>query len=171
MSHLNSHLIVIYVGLSFILGSLFGEFANNEGIITGAAFSAAFFALFDLYSETGKKTNKINSFVKQLFLILGVFSIVVLPHVTILINFINDEVNGITLMTLGIVISLMGFRHMKLERKVWESLEKELSENENRLIVLEEMFEENQEDIDINDNYHQKLADNRQGNGRKTAEH
>jgi Kef-type K+ transport system membrane component KefB len=149
MQHLYSHFIVIFIGLSFIGGSLFGDFANNQGILTGAALSATFFAGYDLLNETEKKNSNILSYLKQMFLFLGIFSIIVLPHVTLLIKFFSSDVNELTLITLGIVIMLMGLRHFKLETNVW----KKLDQNTNEVNSIIKRIENK---IDAEDKKHEK---------------
>jgi Kef-type K+ transport system membrane component KefB len=145
MQHLHSHFIVIFVGLSFIGGSLFGDFANNKGILTGAALSAAFFAVYDLINETGKSNSNVNSYLKQIFLFLGVFSIIVLPHVTYLIAIFSTDVNEITLITLGIVIMMMGYRHFKLENNVWKKFQENTNELDKLILKIEKTVDEKNE--------------------------
>jgi hypothetical protein len=112
-----SNVIVLCLGLSLMLGGMSKEYANNTGVITGASVAAVFLALFDLFNNDRDNFNRVLKIISFLFLFISAFAVTVIPHLTKVVDFIKEDSNRLTVMSLGIVIGTMAVRHMREERE------------------------------------------------------
>lgn len=106
-----SQMFVIFIAVSFIIGSFFGDFVSNDRLLFSMTLAALSFSFLDLF-----KTLKLNIFFNYFFLFCSVFSIVVIPYLDFIYKVIGSQNNRLTIIGLSVVILIIGIRQL-LEEK------------------------------------------------------
>lgn len=107
-----SQMFVIFIAISFMIGSFFSDFVSNERLLFSMTLSALSFTLLDL-----SKVLKFPTITNYIFLLLAVFSIVAVPYLDFLYELIGSQSNRLTIIGLSIVILIIGIRQLLEERK------------------------------------------------------
>ncbi|OKA27489.1 hypothetical protein [Bacillus cereus] len=107
-----SQMFVIFLAASFMIGSFFSDFVTNERLLFSMTLAALSFTLLDL-----SKVLKFPTINNYIFLLLAVFSIVVVPYLDFLYKQIGGQSNRLTIIGLSIVILIIGIRQLLEERE------------------------------------------------------
>ncbi|PQD94384.1 hypothetical protein CYL18_14305 [Pradoshia eiseniae] len=147
MSRKLSNEIVMYLGISIILGGIFPDFRNNQQLIVSITFSAVCFSIFDLIVSLGEKTSIYQ--VRKIALFIGIFSVVVLPYLDFLSDFLIEQNNFFTLIGLAIVIFLIGYRQNIKDNEDINNLHSNFNKQKNIIEEQNKLIEEQNKILQI----------------------
>ncbi|WP_427071272.1 hypothetical protein [Lysinibacillus fusiformis] len=137
MKEQTSQYFVIFIAISFMIGSIFTDFVSSDRLLLSITLAALSFTLLDLSKLLG--LNKLFNF---LFLFLAVFSLIVIPYLDFLFELIHSQNNRLTIIGLSIVLLMIGIRQFIEEKKdlkqVNESIDSLTGMNQELLTKMEE---------------------------------
>lgn len=123
--------LVMFLGTAIALGGFFPDFRNNTPLVVSVTFSAVCFACFDLISFYDKWFN-----LQKFLLFAGIFSVIVVPYLSFLTPFLEEQNNFFTLYGLAVVIFLMGLKQKKQEINEFSELKNKF--NQQTQIISEQ---------------------------------
>lgn len=137
MKEQTSQYFVIFIAISFLLGSIFSDFVSSNRLLLSITLAALSFTLLDLSKLLGLNKN-----INYIFLFLAVFSLIVIPYLDFLFELIQSQNNRLTIMGLSIVLLMIGIRQLIEEKKdlkqVNNSIDTITNMNEELLAKMEE---------------------------------